>query len=154
MQLREIQAIYYLLNVIQFEEDKKISFDLYVDYNGNLITAKFLPMNAEKTQAHEAVLNNKFEEINQPVGLNELKSLFSHWENRYKPENFSCEKAFSKPILLLDHFKNFIENTDRYIPPMRQRVHDLHYIVSDIKFDRALLEQDEFKLVSLVVKDD
>lgn len=153
MQLKEVQAIYYLLNVIQFEENKKISFDLYADYNGKLITAKFLPMNENRTQAHETVLSNKFEEINQPVGLNELKSLFSHWENQYKPENFSCEKAFSRPVLLLDHFKNFIKETDRYIPPMVERVRDLHYVVSDIKFECALLEQEEFKLVSLVVNE-
>jgi len=153
VQLKEIQAIYYLLNVIQFEKNKKISFDLYVDYNGKLITAKFLPMNSDNTQPHEIVLNNKYEEIDQPIGLNYLKSLFSHWENQYKPENFSCEKAFSKPVLLLDHFKNFLKDTDRYIPPMIQRVQNLHYIESDITFERALLTQDEYELVSLVVKD-
>jgi len=153
MQLKEVQAIYYLLNVIQFEESEKISFDLYVDYNGKLITAKFLPMNNDKTQPREMVLNNKYEKIDQPIGLNYLKNLFSHWEKQYKPENFNCEKAFSEPVLLLDHFKTFLENTDYYIPPMIQRVQDLHYVESDIIFDQALLYDDGYRLISLVVKD-
>lgn len=156
MNLSEVQTVYYLLHRMQHKLDveKKIDFELVVDYNGQLITAEFLTLNKNKS----AIIKEKFtydfdvDEIIINTGFPNKAAL--EWDKLQYDSFISTDKVFKRPDLLLQNLLTFIsslEKSEEDNIPITNVITNVNYLASNTWLDFAILDNTSYKVISLVV---
>lgn len=156
MNLSDVQTVYYLLHRMQHKLDveKKVDFELIVDYNGQLITAEFLTLNKNKSAIIKESFDYDFDVEETIINTGFPNKAALEWDKIQYDSFISTDKVFKRPDLLLQNLLNFIatlEKTEADNMPITNVISNVNYLATNTWLDFAVLDDTTYKIISLVV---
>lgn len=160
MKLAEIQAVYFLLNSLQFENSPSKKVTLYVKHDGLLFSADFLQMTSSRRSVTKRSFQYDFDvftdtfSIRKGADSNFLWALSAtEWFNEFTYTDFSNNQLRNPDILLTDLIETVLKvSSEKNYDSFTQLAYNVSYLNGN-KFDFCILPNEEYEIFSIEVSE-